>query len=174
MCYVFGITADVKTVKHSQKSPQSSRKPVKVRKNIGQRSCCVSLLWISLWLTPCAFACCRRKQRRLSLQCGGSKPPPYGLVRFSVVGRRLRAVEGASPYGWCVFPSLVADRGPPRTPVSTSLLQRRRWRATARRMRRATLCVVRLLVVDHGLSRAPAPTGLRKSFWQFAQQIDGV
>ena len=36
---------------------------------------------------------------------------PYGLVRFSIVGRGLRAVEGASPYGWCVFPSLFADCG---------------------------------------------------------------
>ena len=44
---------------------------------------------------------------------------PYGFARFSIVGRGLRTVEDAGPYGWCAFPLLVADtthpplRGPP-------------------------------------------------------------
>ena len=31
-------------------------------------------------------------------------PPPYGLVRFSVVDRGLRTVEDAGPYGLACHP----------------------------------------------------------------------
>ena len=53
--------------------------------------------------------------------------PALRLVRCSILDRGLRAVEGASPYGWCVAPLLVADRGPPRTSVPTVGALFRRW-----------------------------------------------